>query len=162
MGITGLLSFAAIKLHLFLDHSQSLDILKKIKQMMNCFRPVWGLIILLSSKICEFLFHLISYFKHSLFPNGHEESGDLFHTSLLCFWWGWEGKLVNRTELQKMHFLKAPNLPRGVCATGVRAQSKSDFSAIVSKLYLIFQTLLLFHSWLPLPCFIDTVCSCAE
>lgn len=58
---------------------------------------------------------------------------------------------------RKIHFPKGPNLARGVCVTGVMAQSKSDFSGIVSKLCLISQTLLLFHSWLPLPCFIDTV-----
>lgn len=101
---------------------------------------------------------LILCFKHSLFPSGHEESGDPFHTSLLYSWWGWEGKLVNRTEcIPWGRYTKGPNLPRKVCATGVMAQSKSDFSAIVSKLCLISQTLLLFHSWLPLPCFIDAV-----
>lgn len=113
-------------------------------------------IILAFSKICEFLFHSFFVLSIPFFPMNIRKMGIPF--TLLCLTPGeggrgswWTGQSVSPEE---------DTLPQGSKSsqsTGIMAQSKSDFSAIVSKLCLISQTLLLFRSWLPLPCFIDTV-----
>lgn len=52
--------------------------------MLDCFMPVWGLVILLPSQICEFLFHLFIryfFFKCCL---GHQEGGDPSHSGFFA------------------------------------------------------------------------------
>lgn len=115
--------------------------------MLNCFRPVWGLIILPSSKICQFLFHLFFVLSKQkiIFPNGYLKSDitvkgwslSRFFALLLVRVGGEAGEQDRVYPPRKIHFPKGTNLARGVCVTGVMAQSKSDFSAIVSKLCLI-------------------------
>lgn len=65
-----------------------------------------------------------------------------FFALLLVRMGGGAGEQDRMYALRKIYFPNGPHLPRGVCATGVTAQSKSDFSAIVLAMFNFSDTII--------------------
>lgn len=119
--------------------------------------PVWDLIILLPSKTREFLFHLFFVLSTPFFPADMRKVGIPF--TLLCSTPGeggrgswWTGQSVSLEEDTP----RAQTFPEKYVPLVLWPRANWTFQQL-SLSCLISQTLLLFHSWLPLPCFIDTV-----